>query len=264
MDKTVDKMAAAFGGKVSPEKGSQDDDLAKQLARAKEYEATQNGRLKAQNEELERLRRENEELRRRRNEEDIASAITEEERAGIPEEVMNASTKMMRSLEERLQRRIDAVNADREHERAEALERAKSDIVSKVMDYCPTFLDDVSAGGDKNASWEEYKKYNGDSVNSAFARGDFNALKYHIDMFYQNFLHVRVPSGKGDTAEPTPRANGGGSDPQTGSGKVYTLDEFAKLYDELEVCRAKGDEAGRRRLEEEIKKAPSEGRVKDA
>lgn len=260
---TVDKMAAAFGGGANkPDSGDSNEDLAKQLARAKEYEATQNGRLKAQNEELERLRKENEELRRKRNEEDIASAITDDERAAIPDEVMTASTKMMRSLEDKLQKRIDAVQASQTHEREEAQNRAKSDVVSKVMAFCPSFLDDVSAGGAKNAQWEEYKKYNGDSVNAAFARGDFASLKYHIESFYQNFLHVQVPSGGGaNTAEPAPRSVGGTSDAPI-TGKTYTLDEFSALFDQKEAARERGDFAEVKRISDEINRAQAEGRVK--
>jgi hypothetical protein len=45
-------------------------------------------------------------------------------------------------------------------------------------------------------------------------------------------------------------------------GKTYTWDEIDKLYDEIEILRARGDREGMKRLSDEIEKAQREGRVK--
>lgn len=239
---------------------------AEELERQLQKERVEGGRLKKTSDELEALRRENEELKAKRREEELISSIPESERDAVPEEVLNVAAKMAKQAESRFDARLKSIEDARLRDAEEARETARRGIVQKVQSYCPRFLGDVSEGSDKYAAWCEYKRYNEASITGAFAAGDFDTLKYHIDSFYNSKLGIPVPTGDQDgTAAPDPRNNGGGyaggGEPHA-SGKVYTQEEFLELYDKVEQARSRGDYAEMKRLNAEIEKAPAEGRVK--
>lgn len=263
------KMNAALGAATSQRAVGDTDWRAKaeELERQLQKERVEGGRLKKTSEELEALRRENEALRAKQREEELIGSLPEEDRSAVPDEVLNVAAKMVKQTEARFDERLRVIESARQREVEENREAARRGIAQKVADYCPTFLDDVSEGSDKYAAWCEYKRYNEASITGAFASGDFDTLKYHIDSFYRMKLGIPVPSGRQDaSAAPDPRSNVGGVSqvPAYGSGTVYTEEQFNELYDLKELARDRGDWEEFRRISKEIERAPQEGRVKNA
>lgn len=233
--------------------------------------AAQNGRVKASDARVKELEKEIAELRAAKRTEELESSLTEDERAGIPDDILKAAAKLVNSgmgrmqaeNERRFQEMESLRNAESEHQR----KIAEQGFVARIDAQYPKFRSSIGPGGDKADAWASYLKYNRGSVKAAYDSSDFDTLSYHIGKFYRDHLGIPVPSaGQDGSAASDPETHGGGANPASGlvPGKVYTSAEYVELYDKVEEARSRGDYAEKRRLEAEIKNAPNEGRVKDS
>lgn len=192
--------------------------------------------------------------------------LTDEERNEIDEGQRGIIDKMVdgrvsdavASSREEIER-LKAKIAERE-ERDGA--RRKRELDERFEREFPGLAAQIGPGGDKAAAWASYRRFNGPSIDAALAAFDFDALAWHVKKFYTDELGIAPPSGGTAPAAPEPGNIGGGKPVAVTPGKTYTWDEIDKLYDEIEVLRARGDREGMRRLSDEIEKAQREGRVK--
>lgn len=238
----------------------------------KRYNAArvEEGRVRKLDEAVKERDRRIAELEERLRDGEIGALLSPEDDALVPDEVKRLTSKAAGLVDGR----IDALRRENEQrfreleertaaERAQAEEAARRDFVARIEREFPGFLASVSTGGDKEAQWLKYQRYNAASIREAMASRDLGALSYHVKCFYENHLGVRVPDGGNGPSAPDPRASGGGAAggaPQ--GGRPYTLDEFDALFDQKEAARERGDWAEVRRITDEINRARAEGRVK--
>jgi len=192
--------------------------------------------------------------------------LSDEERQGIDEEQRGIIDKMVNG------RVSDAVASSREEiERLKAKiaerderdgARRKRELDERFEREFPGLAAQIGPGGDKFAAWTNYRRYHGPSIDAALAAYDFDILAYHVKNFFKSELGIEPPSGGTAPAAPEPGNIGGGKPVAVAPGKTYTWDEIDKLYDEIEILRARGDREGMKRLSDEIEKAQREGRVK--
>lgn len=192
--------------------------------------------------------------------------LSDEEREGIDAEQRGIIDKMVDG------RVSDAVASSREE--IEALKariaereerdgaRRKRELDERFEREFPGLAAQIGPGGDKFAAWTNYRRYHGPSIDAALAAYDFDILAYHVRNFFKSELGIEPPSGGTAPAAPEPGNIGGGKPVAVTPGKTYTWDEIDKLYDEIEILRARGDREGMKRLSDEIEKAQREGRVK--
>lgn len=254
--------AATTGGDTTDWKAKYEE-AQRELASAK----VEQGRVKKLDEQVKALQAENAKLSSNRGVQSVIDGLPPEMKEGFTEDSLKAQALIA-------QRAVEAANAERDAQiaqmRAEQAERDKRNAQAaeaafgQMIDQkYPGFLRSaVMEGGDKHGAWVEFIEFYGPSINAAYNARDFKRLSWFIEKFYTEKLELPPPSGGTGAAAPDPSATGGGTSVVVKSGKTYTWDEIDKLYDEIEVLRAKGDRDGMKRLSDEVERAQKEGRVK--
>lgn len=239
------------------------EEAQRELASAK----VEQGRVKKLDEQVKALQAENAKLSSSRRVQSVIDDLPPEVKEGFTDDSLKAQALIA-------QRAVEAANAERDAQiaqmKAEQAERdrrnaqaAEAAFAQMIEQKFPGFLRTaVSDGGDKHGAWVEFVGYYGPSINAAYNARNFDKLSWFIEKFYNEHLGLPPPSGGTGAAAPDPSATGGGTPVVVKSGKTYTWDEIDKLYDEIEVLRAKGDKEGMKRLSDEVERAQREGRVK--
>lgn len=252
------------GGNKPKETATSDPKDAKiaELERELQKNRVENGRLAKANEHIRDLEGKLSEYQKREAEKSTIADLPQDLKESLPEDYLKAlgtvGAKISREAEARQK-------AESERYASEVAAIRKQAFGERVERNHPGFIAEVADGGKLHDAWVKYQRFNRDSIVNAFNACDYDTLAYHIGRFCDE-VGVQFPSGgREETAAADPRALGGGgngAETQKPAGKVYTSEEYVKLYDELERARDRGDFAEMKRIDSEIKKAPAEGRVK--
>lgn len=266
-----DNKVNAITGETNAQQTAESVDWKQKYEHQMEVSAADSGRMKKLAAEKAQLERELAELRASRREEELVSSLSEDERAGIPEDVLKTQVKLASSVMTKMREENERRFREMENERSAEVERsqkmAERNFIERIDARFPKFRSSIGPGGDKAEAWSSYLRYNKPSIQYAYGACDFEALSHHIETFYRDFLGTPVPSvSSNGSAASDPETHGGSNATyvQTGTGKTYTSEEYLALYDKVEEARRAGNWEEKRRIEAEISNAPREGRVKDA
>lgn len=229
---------------------------------ALESARVEQGRVKKLNEEKAELQRQLDEARSRGMlSPELAEALPDETKQGLSI-VRKASEDAIAAAEARHRAEMDELKAQMAERDSRNAAAARSAFAAKIDAAFPGFLASIGEGGDKAEAWKRYQRFNAASIAAAVSTCDFDAISYHVGLFFRNDLGLEPPSGGTGAAAPDPSAVGGGTPAVAHPGKIYSWDEINKAYDEIEVLRSRGDREGMKRLSDEIERAQKEGRVK--
>ena len=231
---------------------------ASELEKAKHTADVWAGRAKQLQEEKKALE---EKLRKFESGQAVDAALkslTPEEKSDTPDEYLGASGRMAAKLVGDAQA---ATKEEIERIRQEmAAEREKSFYANIAQRY-GDFFDSVGPGGDKSEYWERFKANNRETFDAVMSNHDEARFGALVGTFYRE-LGLPAP-GAGATASPTPSTTGGPSpagfprDAQT-----LTSEQYLKELERAEEMRRSGDMKGWRELNDRLKSALNEGRVK--
>lgn len=261
MNENADAVLGGSGNAGTPDDGWKA--KYEEMERKYHAEKVESGRLKKTAEELEAARRELAELKAGRRGEELANALTEEERQGIAPELVTAAAKMVDKGISQVREQYEL--SRRKQEEADAESRKRS-FVDAVNGKYPGFFADVSAGGRNAEQWQRFMRFNKGSVNSAYAEFDLEAMSYLIEKFYTDHLGVSVPSGSQEgAAAPDPRGTSGGKGgvTQDAHSRTYTQQEYDALVRKAEDARSRGDFAEYSKLTQQIDDILAERRIRE-
>ena len=261
-----EQAAAAFGGKSGeqPVVTTDSERRIAELERELQNARVEQGRVKKLSEELKARDEELAKLRASRQNEDILSALSAEERESVSPEVLGVLTKAVGKVQSDYERRFREQEALRSQAEAGRREADTEAFARAVDARFPGFFSSVGQGGANEAAWKTFMRFNGPSVNTAYANCDMESIAHFVESFYRNHLGTDVPSGKGGSAAPEPSNQGGGNRPELGGGnRVYTNEEYAALDERCMKLRREGKIQEYRKLRDELDTILSEGRVKD-
>ncbi len=272
MNDEMKKAMDALAGEGSPT-GNAGGDTTDWKAKYEEMERkfasaqVEQGRVKKLDEEKKALEAKIAELSASGRAQEALSALPEDIRNDMPESVAKGTSLIAQKTVEAAMAARDAELAQLKAQMAERDQRnaavTRQQFGARIEQEFPGFLANaVSEAGKYHAAWVDYQRPNAASINVAVRTGDFDVLSWHIQQFFATKLGIAAPSGGTGAAAPDPSATGGGMSVALTPGKVYTWDEIDKLYDEIEVLRARGDKEGMKRLSDEVERAQKEGRVK--
>lgn len=260
MSDTMANHDAVFGGDNPAESDwkKKYEQLEKDYASAR----VEQGRVKKLDEEKKALEKELADLRSRNTQDGLLSSLSEDERESIAPEVLNATAKLMAQQREEFERRLNEMRAEISATSEKGREASKEDFVRKIDATFPGFISAVSDGGKNAEAWMKFKRSIGRYIDQAYSDLDFEGVSYFIRRFY-NEIGSEVPNGERDySSVPDPKSVEGGIGGFGGSGKIYSRDEIMALYDRIEECRRMENFKEAARIESEIDKAMSEGRIK--
>ena len=267
--KAMDALAGGGAPTGNPAGGDTTDWKAKyeEAQKALASARVDQGRVKKLDEEKKALEAKIAELSASRRSEAAISALPDDIREDMPEKFAQGTALVAQKMVDEALASRDAELRELKAKMAEGAERnaaiARQQFGNRIEQEFPGFLKSaVMDGGDKHPAWVQYQRYNAASINAAVDACDFDVLKYHIEKFFRDELGVEPPSGGTGAAAPDPSTTGGGTSVALKPGKTYTWDEIDKLYDEIEVLRARGDYKGMQQLSDEVERAQKEGRVK--
>lgn len=265
-------MSALRGGTDTPT--SQGEDLKKQLDEAQhklQVAQVEQGRVKKLSEENAELKKRLVALETRKTEEELLASIPAEEREELPSGTAEALAKVAAKAVERAERTTQEQLSQMREAQAARLEADKKILADNFLERLktnfPGFADSVASGGENEAQWKAYCKYNAESINTALAKYNFETIAWHITNFYQNVLKSPIPAAGGGSPTATdPNAGKGGAHAPINvaidSNKTYTAEEYTALEKKAENALAMKDYATYNKITQELETALSEGRVK--
>lgn len=274
MNEKTESIVGAIGGNAEgTENGGAPDykALYEEAQRKLQSEKVEAGRLKKESEENAALRKQIEELKKSKRLEDAISALPEDLRSEVPDDLKRGSAIIANQAVDMAMQdanaRIARLEEEREVERKAKTELARRELDERLATTFPGFARSIGKGGDKHEAWIKYQERNAQTLKSAIETSDFDTLKYHIEMFYKN-LDLPLPSGdQGGSAAPEPRAMGGGVESQAvvlQPGKTYTAKEYQRILDDAQAKFQRHILSYKEYVGicDELSKAYKEGRVK--
>jgi len=216
------------------------------------------GRAKQYQEEKKKLEEKIAQLEAGHSVEDAMKLLSAEERGETPDEYLGASARMTAKLVGDAQAKQDEKIAELKREIAERDERT---FLANISQRHGDFFESVAPGGDKSEYWERFKKNNKETFSAVMATHDEARFANLVNSFYRE-LGIPVP-GAGATASPTPSTTGGPSPAGNPSDtRTMTTDEYLKELEKAEEMRRAGNMKGWREINDRLKAALNEGRVK--
>ena len=255
MNEMLKEQDSVFGGGESG--GTDWKTKYEQLEREYASARVEQGRVKKLDEEKKALEKELEELRAKSGRESVLSALSDEERGNIAPEVLDATSKLLAQQKADFERQLAEV-------RAMNRGNAKEDFARRIEGAFPGFIASVGNGGPNSAAWQSFRASVGRYVDQAYANLDFDGVSYFIRRFYEEIGSEAPKAGSAGSTAPDPDAVAGGiGGTPSGGSKVFTHEEVSEMFDRIEECRRREDFREASRLEAEIDRAMSEGRVRD-
>lgn len=154
-----------------------------------------------------------------------------------------------------------ATNAEIEKLRREIAERDENAFLAAIAAKHADLFDSVQPGGDKHDYWNRYREIHRETFDSVMATHDVARFDSLVNGFFRE-LGIPV-SGAGASASPTPGTTGGPSPAGLPSDtRTISSDEYLRELDRAEELRKAGDMKGWREVNDRLKAALNEGRVK--
>lgn len=216
------------------------------------------GRAKQYQEEKKALE---EKLRKYESKKDVDEALntlSDEDKDDMPERFLGASGKVAAELISRSNARQ---NEEIEKLRQQMAARDEQTFLNNIAMRHKDLFDSVQVGGDKHQYWERFIANNRETFSAVMASHDETRFANLVDGFYRE-LGIPV-SGGGVVASPTPSTTGGGSPAIShDDSSVITTEQYLAELEKAEDMRKAGDMNGWRAVNERLRKALNEGRVK--
>ncbi|MBO7688630.1 MAG: hypothetical protein J6V72_19790 [Kiritimatiellae bacterium] len=251
-------IAGNGGANASPEAQFETEQKG-ELEKARHTADVWAGRAKQLQEEKKALEERIRRLESGQSVEKALKTLTPEDKHDTPDEYLGAAGKVATQLVGAAQAATDEKIAKLQQEMAEREERFF--LANIVQQHGAEFFDSISPGGDKYELWERFKKDNIETYRAIRLTHDQRRFGNFVSSFYRE-LGLPV-SGAGTTASPTPSTTGGPS-PAGGSGEAQTMtsEQYLAELERAEDMRKAGDMKGWRELNDRLKAALNEGRVK--
>ena len=189
---------------------------------------------------------------------DALRTLSPEEKHDTPDEFLGAAGKVAGKLVGDAQAATDAKIAQLRQEMAEKEERT---FLTNISQRHGEFFDSVNPGGDKSEYWERFKANNRETFAAIMATHDEVRFGNMVNAFYRE-LGLPV-LGAGTTATPTPSTTGGQSPAGSGGqSETLTQQQYLEQLETAEDARRAGDMKTYREINDRLKAALNEGRVK--
>ena len=184
--------------------------------------------------------------------------LSPEEKHDTPDEYLGAAGKVAGKL-------VDDAQAATEEKiaklRQEIAEREEKTFLANISQRHSEFFNSVSPGGDKDEYWQRFKANNRETFAAIMSTHDEARFGNLVNAFYRE-LGLPVP-GAGATASLTPRTTGGPSPAGSGGqSETLTQQEYLAELEKAEDARRAGDMKTYREINDRLKAALNEGRVK--
>lgn len=222
------------------------------------------GRWDKVNAENAELRQKLSEAMAHRSEDDALSALSEDERAALPDEVLSALGKVAAGAKADAERRMMEIESERRAEAEARRESATGEFLARIDREFPGVRASIMTGGVNRDAWMSYYGPNKQTIDYALSSGDFDTFAYHLRQFYSYHLGSDIPSGTGSSAaEPPPMACGNGPASGMNANRRYTAQEYQQLEERAMKLRQSGRLEEYRKLSDELDNILAEGRVSD-
>jgi hypothetical protein len=216
------------------------------------------GRAKQLQEEKKALEEKLRKLESGRALDDALKTLSPEDKHDTPDEYLGAAGKVAGKLVGDAQAATDEKIAKLRQEMAERDERV---FLANITQRHGDFFNSVAPGGDKSEYWERFKANNRETYAAIMATHDEMRFGNLVNAFYRE-LGLPVP-GAGATATPTPTITGGPSPAGSGGqSQTLTQQEYLAELEKAEDARRAGDMKTYREINDRLKAALNEGRVK--
>ena len=184
--------------------------------------------------------------------------LSPEDKHDTPDEYLGAAGKVAGKLVDDAQAATDEKIARLQQEMAERDERT---FLVNIAQRHGEFFDSVNPGGDKSEYWQRFKANNRETFAAIMATHDEVRFDNMVNAFYRE-LGLPAP-GAGATASPTPSTTGGPSPAGSGGqSETLTQQQYLAELEKAEDARRAGDMKTYREINDRLKAALNEGRVK--
>jgi len=245
------------GGENGAAGASPQPDVNADLEKARHTADVWAGRAKQLQEEKKALEDELRKFKSGQAVDDALKTLSPEEKKDTPDEYLGASGRVAAKIVGDAQAETQA---EIERLRKEMAERDARTFLSNIGQRHKDLFASVQPGGDKHDYWERFKANHRETFDAVIATHDEARFDMLVNDFHRE-LGIPVP-GAGATASPTPSTTGGPSPAGLSNPQTFTTEEYLKALEQAEELRHSGDMKGWRELNDRLKSALNEGRVK--
>ena len=188
--------------------------------------------------------------------------LTPEDKHDTPDEYLGASARVTARVAAKMVGDAQAAtNEEIQRLRQEIAARDERTFLANIGQRHKELFDSVATGGDKHEYWQRFKENHRETFAAIMATHDEARFDMMVNDFYRE-LGLPVP-GAGATASPTPSTTGGpspsGSQPHA---ETLTQQQYLAELEKAEDARRAGDMKTWREINERLRSALNEGRVK--